>query len=104
MIVIPQTIIEMSFSVWLQGFIDGRLALELPVGQSASPNHSLVPGKGNVADTFADFTAANNTAHQGAWGTSIVEPDSRRGNTKFDGHLGKLFSKIHTYCLRCDLL
>ena len=83
---------------------EGRLTLELPVGQSANPNLSpTAPGRGNLADTFADFTAVDYTAHQGAWGASIVELDSRRGNTKFDSHLSKLFSKIHTYCLGCDL-
>ena len=51
MIVIPQTIIEMSFSVWLQGFIEGRLALELPVGQSANPNLSPAPGREIIAET-----------------------------------------------------
>ena len=89
----------MSFSVWLQGFVEGRLALELPVGQSASPNLSpTAPGWGNIADTFDNFTAVDNTAHQGAWGAtaSTVEPGSRRRNTKFDGHLGQLFSKIHS--------
>ena len=78
---------------------EGRLTLELPVGQSANPNLSpTAPGRGNLADTFADFTAVDYTAHQGAWGAtaSTVEPGSRRRNTKFDGHLGQLFSKIHS--------
>ena len=85
---------------------EGRLTLELPVGQSANPNLSpTAPGRGNLADTFADFAAIDYTAHQGAWGASIVESDSRRRNTKLDGHLGNLFSKIHTYyCLGCKLL